>query len=142
MLISLFREIVYIASLPLGGPGWALGTLPFNHRPHHKPEMLAYSGKCSVVVRHNLEPFDKGCLMTLSCHSSFEERAKSLVGIHKLKTLFLSLFHYSDTPIHIGGIFVFEIIGHLSCYVCSCIESLMANQHPFLETLPREHLWR
>ena len=45
MLISLFREIVYIASLPLGGPGWALGALgalPFNHRPHHKPEMLAY----------------------------------------------------------------------------------------------------
>ena len=26
MLISLFREIVYIASLPLGGPGWALGA--------------------------------------------------------------------------------------------------------------------
>ena len=47
MLISLFREIVYIASLPLGGPGWAFGgfwggLLCFNHRPHHKPEMLAY----------------------------------------------------------------------------------------------------
>lgn len=42
MLISLFREIVYIASLPLGGPGWALWALPFNHRPHHKPKMLAY----------------------------------------------------------------------------------------------------
>ena len=43
MLISLFREIVYIASLPLGGPGWAFGwSLPFNHRPHHKPKMLAY----------------------------------------------------------------------------------------------------
>ena len=26
MLISFFREIVYIASLPLGGPGWALGA--------------------------------------------------------------------------------------------------------------------
>ena len=23
--LSLFREIVYIASLPLGGPGWAFG---------------------------------------------------------------------------------------------------------------------
>lgn len=26
MLISLFREIVYIASLPLGEPGWAFGV--------------------------------------------------------------------------------------------------------------------
>ena len=142
MLISLFREIVYIASLPLGGPGWALGTLPFNHRPHHKPKMLAYCGECSIVFIHNLKALYKGCLMTLSCHSSFEERAKSLVGVHQLKTLFLSLFHYSDAPIHIGRIFVVEIVRHLLCDVGSCIESLMANQHPFLETLPREHLWR
>ena len=104
--------------------------------------MLAYCGECAVMFFHDIEPFHKGGLMALGCHSTFEERAESLVCILEFKSLFLCFLHDSDTPIHIGRIFVVEIIGYLSCKVGSCIESLMTYQHSFLETLPREDLWR
>ena len=76
----------------------------------------------------------------LSGVSAFLKVGYNDVGINKGQTHAVSFFHDANAPIDICGVAIFQVIGELAGYVETGIESLMTDQHAFLEGAPREHL--
>ena len=80
--------------------------------------------------------------MVLHRHSSIEVGAECQMRVVQGKLLPLSLFHYSYTPIYVGGKAIVQVVHDVLCNVSPCIKRLVADKHSAPETPPVEMLGR
>ena len=98
--------------------------------------MHGYSGHESIVLLHYPEPFAERSLVVSGCHTRSQEVAQWFGYEHIFHPPLLTFLHAAYAPVDVGREPVTEIV--LLRYRPVHIERLMAHEHSFFKTSPRE----
>ena len=110
--------------------------------PNYEPSVKEDGLNVAIVFSHHVESFHQRVTMMLCRVATLLKVGHYHVRIHQSQSSALCFLHDTDAPVHIRRVSVLQVIGKLTGYIQTHIESLMTHQHTLLKRAPRQRLWR